>query len=909
MAGNGQRSSLVKTLTEQPPPPATLLAENTELRARAFQVLHELARAAGALLDPAAVAQLAADDARDLLAVDAASVFWWDADAGRLRWLAHNIPHLSLAGPVLRPGEGAAGLAFQRRAPVVVEDYQHWEHAIAWQPARETTTVAAVPLIARGRAIGVLVVRTRGPRDYASEDIQFLSLLAAQVAPVLETAQLYAESERRRTEAEAHAERYRTLFEAVACGVVVLGANGDILHANHAAEQSFGLTLDQMYGKPPEALLPGRREDGSDLPPEERPGRLALRQRRPVRDYLIGVIRPDGKRRWLQGNSIPVFGPDGEPRYVVCSFLDVTAHKQAEEGLQQSRMRLQLLNNIATGMTAGMSVEQIVARTLHEISEAFPTLRVAYSVIDPHGRLTVLRSLEPPGMQALTGLSVDLTTGPEYLSALSAGAAVIANDVTQDPRLAPLDAVMMANSARAVLDVPLQHSAQLVGLLCLDSPEPRSWSEHEVATLTEAAQYLSMILKDAHEQQEREEAESLLRHREEQLRHAKKMEAMGRLAGGVAHDFNNLLTVISGYNELLQNALPTTSPIRAYVDEIAKAGEHATSLTGQLLAFSRRQVLTPSILDLNTVVARTEDMLRRLIGEDIELITKCAHNLPFVEADEGQIQQVILNLAVNARDAMPAGGRLLIETANVTLNEPLVHAHGSVPPAAYVMLAVSDSGCGMDVDTQSRIFEPFFTTKEPGKGTGLGLATVYGVVQQTGGHIMVESEPGRGARFAIYLPRVLARPVPRRSADASGHLPQSSGTILVVEDEARVRSLVCHVLKGSGYTVLEASQGEEALQISAQHEGRIDLLLTDVVMPGMSGPAVAQRLLRQLPGMQVLYMSGYPDDEILQHGMEAGQAFLQKPFKAEAIRQKVSHLLDEAEDRQVQPSPDSYLGS
>jgi two-component system cell cycle sensor histidine kinase/response regulator CckA len=381
---------------------------------------------------------------------------------------------------------------------------------------------------------------------------------------------------------------------------------------------------------------------------------------------------------------------------------------------------------------------------------------------------------------------------------------------------------------------------------------------------------------------------------EDQLRQAQKMEAIGRLAGGVAHDFNNLLTIISGYGQLILGALPEKDPLRTQLTEVLKASERATSLTRQLLAFGRRQVLAPRVLDLNEVIVDTEKMLRRLIGEDIELVTVPGRELSHVKADPGQIEQVILNLALNARDAMPKGGRLTIEASSVTLDEVYADQHISVQPGPYVMLAVSDTGCGMDRETQAHLFEPFFTTKEKGKGTGLGLATVYGIVKQSGGYIWVYSEPGQGTTFKVYLPKI-QEPVEATQAPPAERVSAGgSETILLVEDDSSVRSLVHAVLEPRGYKLLVARNGDDALFLCEQHKGPIHLLLTDVVMPGMSGRELAERLSPLHREMKILYMSGYTDNAIVHHGvLEANVRFLQKPFSPPALASKVRTVLNE----------------
>ena len=382
------------------------------------------------------------------------------------------------------------------------------------------------------------------------------------------------------------------------------------------------------------------------------------------------------------------------------------------------------------------------------------------------------------------------------------------------------------------------------------------------------------------------------RHLEEQFRQSQKMEAVGQLAGGIAHDFNNLLTAILGNTQLLLRELPPGDSKRGDVEEIRKASERAASLTRQLLAYSRRQMLQPEVLDLNVVVAEMDKMLRRLIGEHIALVAVLAPDLGRVRADPNQIEQVIVNLAVNARDAMPDGGKLTVETANVDLDEAFAQAHLGSVPGSYALLAVTDTGAGMDATVRAHLFEPFFTTKEVGKGTGLGLATVYGIVKQSGGYISVYSEPGRGSSFKIYLPRIAtpadAPPGPQKSGPAPG-----SETVLVVEDEAAVLTLSRRALEAQGYVVLAASDPAAALRVVERHGGMIHLLLTDVVMPGLSGRELADRLTAQRPGIRVLYMSGYPGDAVVQHGtLPSGSAFLQKPFSPDGLARKVRDVLD-----------------
>jgi PAS domain S-box-containing protein len=380
---------------------------------------------------------------------------------------------------------------------------------------------------------------------------------------------------------------------------------------------------------------------------------------------------------------------------------------------------------------------------------------------------------------------------------------------------------------------------------------------------------------------------------EEQLTQSQKMEAIGLLAGGVAHDFNNLLVVIESYSELLLQDLEEGDSKRDDVREILAAGRRASALTRQLLAFSRRQVLQTSMLDLNEIVGNVEKMLKRIIGEDVELLTELAESLGSVKADSGQIEQIILNLTVNARDAMPKGGKVIIETRNVVLDEDYVAAHSGVKAGEYVMLAVTDTGTGMDEATQKRIFEPFFTTKEVGKGTGLGLSTVYGIVQQSGGHIVVYSEMNRGTSFKTYFPRIDGRSNVSMFRQPKAQVANGVGTILLVEDDEAVRHVTARVLRERGYTVLETRRPSEARNLCQTHSAAIDLLLTDIVMPETSGPRLAEELSQSYPQMRVLFMSGYAGAALEHAGwLDNGAAYLEKPFSPGSLADKVGKLLE-----------------
>jgi signal transduction histidine kinase/ActR/RegA family two-component response regulator len=474
------------------------------------------------------------------------------------------------------------------------------------------------------------------------------------------------------------------------------------------------------------------------------------------------------------------------------------------------------------------------------------------------------------------------------------GRPLVVQNPIDDPRLIPAHREIYRRlGLRAFLGVPVKTGDDVVGVLSIRSTRENGYSADDVELAAVFASQAAIALENSRLYQKTQRTFDELTQAQDQLAQARKMEAVGLLAGGVAHDFNNMLMVMLGRSDLVLRRLPSIDPIRRDLELIRSTGQRAADLTRQLLAFSRKQVLAPRLLGLNAVVAELAPMLERLIGENIELHTALPAGLGEVRADRGQMEQVIMNLVVNARDAMPRGGRLTLETADVELDAAAVRGRLGLRPGPHVLLAITDTGVGMDEGTRARIFEPFFTTKPFGEGTGLGLATVHGIVNQSGGTIWVYSEPGRGTTFKIYLPRVTDTAAVEPSASPADETPRGSETVLLVEDQGDVRDYACDVLEAQGYTVLLAKDGADALAVAGAHAGRIHLLLTDVVMPGMSGRELAEGLTRVRPDVAVLYMSGYPDRAVVDHGiLGPGVTFLQKPVATETLARKVREVMD-----------------
>jgi PAS domain S-box-containing protein len=579
--------------------------------------------------------------------------------------------------------------------------------------------------------------------------------------------------------------------------------------------------------------------------------------------------------------------------------------KRGEQALQEANQRaitdyerlLQRLTTLAESFGTARDLTTI-CRALHSFSLASTpcngTFVSSYDA-EREERTAIYACYE--GVEvSVSDLQLTLNSDSPHSRAIATGEVVIEDD---------LRALMIGEPAvdvgfdinqclpRSSLVAPMLMKGVVIGAVKIQSSELAAFRQHHVTAMQMAANLAATAIENVR-------LLEVEREKEEQLRQSQKMEAVGQLAGGIAHDFNNLLTAINGYSEMTLRGLQPESPVRKNVEEIKKAGDRGASLTRQLLAFSRKQVLQTKVLDINSVVSEMDKLLRRLIGENIDLLTLLTPDLGRVRADPSQIEQVLMNLVVNARDALADGGKITIETANVYLDDDYIAKHALVHRGAYVLLAVCDTGTGMDAAIQERIFEPFFTTKEVDKGTGLGLSTVYGVIKQSGGNIEVHSEVGKGTSFKVYLPRVDATTDIGLAEVAVPGFSLGTETVLLVEDERMVRDMARHILEASGYTVLEAAGGHEAMETCKAHDGPVHLLLTDVVMPHMSGPRLSEEVMKICPGISVLYMSGYTDNAIVNHGvLEEGMHFLQKPFTPEALALKVRECLDSRDKKNL----------
>jgi PAS domain S-box-containing protein len=694
-----------------------------------------------------------------------------------------------------------------------------------------------IPLIIVSGTIGEEIAvecMKSGATDYVFKDN--LSRLGPVVKRALGEMKIYRKSKQSENALRESQERYRVLFETAKDAIFVSDETGRFVDVNQAACEFLGYSREELLKLSPKEI------DADPI------GYDAFIK---VRDGLADKISFEINQIKKDGTHLPVeitgsfFNEKGQQRALAIA-RDITGRKLSEKLLRESEAKHRLLAENTVDCIWQMNLDLEFTYINQAIFQllGYTTKEWIGSKLPEHCSSEEMENLQT----LMTDLLVNL----------------------QDKTTPVFETSLYHKNGE---EIPCEVSGKIV----LDDAENPIYFQGTVRNITE-----------------RRRAEQERKQLEAQLHQAQKMEAIGTLAGGIAHDFNNILTTIIGNTELALMDVIKDKSLRKKIEEIKKAGKRAASLTHQLLAFSRKQIVQPKILNINELLTDIEKMLGRLIGEDVELLTIPEPELWRVEIDPGQIEQVIMNLAVNARDAMPKGGNLTIETANADLDGNFFREHGikGEKPGHYVMLTISDTGSGMDKETQKHIFEPFFTTKEVGKGTGLGLSTIYGIIKQNNGFVRVYSEPGQGSTFKVYLPRVRGNAEPEEKEQTPVDDLSGSETVLIVEDNDSLRNFAQKVLHIYGYRTLNAENGEDALRVCKEHDGQIDLMITDVVMPKMGGKKLSERLQPLYPQMKVIYMSGYTDNAIVHHGvLEPGLNFLEKPFTPESLGRKVREAL------------------
>jgi signal transduction histidine kinase/CheY-like chemotaxis protein len=881
----------------------------------AAQTLTRLAQVVSESLDLSAVLERVAEVAVELIPESAARI--WTVEDARLSLSAEAG---MLRGP--RPdaahsiGERWAADVARSREPLVVDDAR--------------ASAVALPLLVRQRLVGVLLLVTRCPHRFAAAELSLLGGFGVHAAIAIDNAMLFTRADRRRRAAEALAEvtrlmsqsldvdevgqrivdSVRGLFDAVSAvlyrwdtelkDLTALSLSGDwspvLDHIVFPA--GTGITAVAVGQRRPVATADVLSDAAVTLVPSVRDRFAGSRARAQlavpllIRDRIIGALaigRPAGAT--FDAAEVALAQAFGDQAAVALQNaglfeeqLSLLDHARAR------RARLEALLDVGREVSRIQAPATLLERIAATCGRLLETDSVGIRLVDGDDLVVAYASGGARDVMVRPRLRIG-----ESLSGLVAasGQTLVLADAAADPRLLPEHrAAMERLGYRALVAVPIKAGDRIAGVLSVQTRRRLGFSDEDIEVVTAFARQVGVALHNNRLYEELQQAYRELTLTQDQLLQSQKMEAIGRLAGGIAHDFNNLLTVIAGQTYMLRNQT-AAGPVREGVERIEATAERAAELIRQLLAFSRKQVLQPGILRLNAIVEAMVPMLTRVIGEDVELCTRLEPRLSHVKADPTQLEQVIMNLVVNARDAMPRGGRLTVETANVTVDAGRAVHHPDATAGRYVVLTVRDTGIGMDAETRRRLFEPFYTTKEPGKGTGLGLATVYGIVKQSGGHIAVESEPGQGATFQVFLPAATETAPAPAPAPAVDDVPRGTETILLVEDESDVRALVRQVLQERGYRVVEATGPREALQVAADVATRIDLLVTDVIMPQMNGRVLADLITADQPCLPVLFMSGYADTALVEQGvLQTGRAYLQKPFSPMQLARAVRRVLD-----------------
>jgi GAF domain-containing protein len=905
---------------------ARLYAEATRRRWEA-EILGDIGRFFSESLSSDEVAQRIADSLRALLGAKASRVCRLDPESGDLvEWSQSGDPLNH--GIVFPQGTGIMGVAVHERRPIVTPNLLTDSRVTltaelhAKIEAAPYRSALAVPLLVKDAVIGALSIGDREGRMFSEDDIRLAKTFADHAAMALEHARLFEDTTRRRREAELVAGLTQQINASLDLDTIlarVSEAARDLCNA----DLSWIALSDRDSGAMVMRHWPGARVSsyaGTRILPGKGIGGQVLLTGRPFRtdDYagdpriikddfspagregvvtaLVVPIQTDGRVEGLLyvNNRTPrPFTARDEAILVRLAEHAAIAIRNARllEDLRSRQARLEALLDVSRQLSQIQPLESLLETIARACGQVLDSNSVGFRVVE--GDELVIGGACGDARDAMR--TARLKVGESVSGIVAAtGMPLVIEDAREDPRVLPDHREALRRLGyHAWLGVPVKLGERVVGVLSVRTRRESGFTKEDQAIAAAFASQAATALENARLFQEVQQAYTEVARAQEELMQAQKMDAIGRLAGGMAHDFNNLLTIIHGRSEILLRRFGEQDPrSRRDVEAIQHTALRAADLTRQLLAFSRKQVLQPRVLSLNSAVTDTASMFRRLIGEDINLIVVPGAGLDRVRVDPTQLEQILINLAVNARDAMPRGGRLVIETANVELGEAFVRHHPGSRPGPHVMLSVSDNGVGMSAEIQARIFEPFFTTKDLGKGTGLGLATVYGIVKQHDGYIAVKSEPSEGTTFSIYLPR--AEDIEEVAATAkAGAAPGGSETIILVEDEDDVRELAREILEMNGYRVLQAAHGAEALRACRQHQDRVHLLLTDVVMPGMSGRDLAREVEGLHPETRVVYMSGYTADALGKHGvLEPGIILLEKPFTPDTLLTAVRSALD-----------------